>query len=170
MTGLRRVEVGDIELLESQDRDSDVAGEQSWFGFKDPGRVRRRIEAGETLTADRGVLAVINDDGEVVGDLSWLKVFNGPPPNGDCWNMGIWIVPDHRGEGHGSAAQRLGAAYLFEHTTFERVEASTETDNVAEQRALERAGFTREGVLRRACFRGGAWRDMVVFSKLRGEP
>ena len=51
----------------------------------------------------------------------------------------------------------------------ERVEAVDRVGNVAEQRALERAGFTREGVLRRACFRGGEWRDMVVFSKLRGE-
>jgi RimJ/RimL family protein N-acetyltransferase len=105
----------------------------------------------------------------VVGELSWLKVFNGPPPNGDCWNMGIWIAPEHRGKGHGTESQRLGAAYLFAHTLMERVEAGTEADNVGEQRALEKAGFTREGVLRRACFRGGEWRDMVVFSKLRGE-
>jgi RimJ/RimL family protein N-acetyltransferase len=58
---------------------------------------------------------------------------------------------------------------LLEHTFVERIQASTEAANAAEQRALEKAGFTREGVLRRACFRGGAWRDMVVFSKLRGE-
>jgi aminoglycoside 6'-N-acetyltransferase len=35
--------------------------------------------------------------------------------------------------------------------------------------ALENAGFTREGVLRRAWFRGGGWRDVVLYSKLRGE-
>jgi RimJ/RimL family protein N-acetyltransferase len=66
-------------------------------------------------------------------------------------------------------AQRLLADYLFETSYLERVEAGTETDNVAEQRALEKAGFTREGVLRRACFRAGHWRDMVVYSRLRGE-
>jgi RimJ/RimL family protein N-acetyltransferase len=41
--------------------------------------------------------------------------------------------------------------------------------NIAEQRALEWAGFTREGVLRGACFRAGAWRDMVMYSVLRAE-
>jgi RimJ/RimL family protein N-acetyltransferase len=169
MTRLRRVEVTDVEVIESQYANRAIAGEQSWFGFRDAGKIRRRVEAGETLQPDQGVLAVTDDDGIVVGELSWLKVFNGPPPNGDCWNIGIWIAPEHRGKGHGSEAQRLGAAYLFEHTLMERVEAGTETDNVAEQRALERAGFTSEGVLRRACFRGGQWRDMVVFSKLRGE-
>ena len=169
MTRLRRVEPGDVEVIESQYASRDTAGEHSWFGFADPGRLRSRVDAGETLTNDRGVLAVVDDDDHVVGELSWIKVFNGPPPNGDCWNMGIWIAPEHRRKGHGSTAQRLGAAYLFEHTMVERVEAGTEAENVAEQRALERAGFTREGVLRRACFRGGKWRDMVIYSKLRDE-
>jgi RimJ/RimL family protein N-acetyltransferase len=169
VTRLRRVEVADVEVLEAQSASRDTAGENAWFGFADPGKVRRKVEGGETLQADRGMLAVVDDDDLLVGELSWLKVFNGPPPNGDCWNMGIWIAPEHRGKGHGAQAQRLGAAYLFEHTMMERVEAGTEAENVAEQRALEKAGFTREGVLRRSCFRGGEWRDMVVFSKLRGE-
>jgi RimJ/RimL family protein N-acetyltransferase len=121
------------------------------------------------LREDGGVLAVTDDEGELVGELSWVRTLNGPPPHGYCWNAGIWIRPECRGKGHGSEAQRLGAAYLFEHAYLERVEAGTEADNVAEQRALEKAGFTREGVLRRACFRGGAWRDMVLYSKLRGE-
>ncbi len=52
----------------------------------------------------------------------------------------------------------------------ERVEAGTEAGNIGEQKALEKAGFTREGVLRRACLRAGEYRDMVVYSKLRNEP
>jgi RimJ/RimL family protein N-acetyltransferase len=35
--------------------------------------------------------------------------------------------------------------------------------------ALERAGFTREGNLRHAQWRAGAWRDVCLYSKLRGE-
>lgn len=146
-----------------------MSGEMSWYGFREPGSFARRVAAHDTLTADRGVLAVVDDDGTVVGEVGWIRMVNGPPPNGDCWNIGIWVVPEHRGKGYGSAAQRLVAAYLFDNTYLERVEAGTEADNVAEQRALEKAGFTREGVLRRACFRGGQWRDMVVYSKLRGE-
>ena len=58
---------------------------------------------------------------------------------------------------------------MFSHTQVNRLEASTELDNVAEQRSLEKAGFTREGVQRGACFRAGVWRDMVLFSLLRSE-
>jgi RimJ/RimL family protein N-acetyltransferase len=169
VTRLRRIEPADIEVIESQASSRDIAGEQSWFGFRDAGFLRNPFEAGELITPDGGWLAVTDDDDAVIGDLQWNKALNGPPPHGECWNLGIWIVPEHRGKGHGSRAQQLGAAYLFEHTRMERIQAGTEADNVAEQRALERAGFTREAVLRRACFRGGEWRDMVLFSKLRGE-
>jgi RimJ/RimL family protein N-acetyltransferase len=169
MTWLRPVATGDVNALERQHEGVELAGEMSWFGFKEPGSLRRRLEAHDTLGTDRGVLAVVDDDNRLVGEVSWVRMHHGPPPNGDCWNIGIWILPEERGKGHGSAAQRLAAAYLFEHTFLERVEAGTETGNLAEQRALEKAGFTREGVLRRACFRGGEWRDMVVYSKVRGE-
>ena len=169
MTRLRPVVEADVALLEQQHTGPQAAGEMSWFGFKEPGQLARRVAAHETLTAERGMLAVVDDQEHLVGEVSWIQVFNGPPPNGLCWNIGIWIAPEYRGKGFGSEAQRLVAAYLLEHSFLERVEAGTEADNVAEQRALEKAGFTREGVLRRACFRGGAWRDMVVYSKLRGE-
>ena len=51
-----------------------------------------------------------------------------------------------------------------------RIWAATEVENVAEQRALEKAGFTREGTLRGAGWRDGAWRDGVSYSLLRTDP
>ncbi|MGP4102313.1 GNAT family N-acetyltransferase [Nonomuraea sp. KM90] len=59
--------------------------------------------------------------------------------------------------------------YLFDHSTANRIEASTELTNVAEQRALEKAGFTRDGVLRGAGFRAGQWRDGVLYSVIRSD-
>lgn len=168
MIRLRPVVEADLPLLEMQD-DPGAAGEFAWYHFRDPGSRRRQFEAHAMIGDDRGLLA-IDVDGRFVGEVSWVRMQNGPPPHGFCWNLGIWIVPDERGNGYGSQAQRLGAAYLFDTTYLERVEAGTESGNIAEQRALEKAGFTREGVLRKSCFRGGEWRDMVVYSKLRGEP
>jgi RimJ/RimL family protein N-acetyltransferase len=57
--------------------------------------------------------------------------------------------------------------YLFAHTPVVRLEAHVRTDNPAECRSLEKAGFTREGILRSAQFKNGAWRDLVLFSRLR---
>lgn len=50
-----------------------------------------------------------------------------------------------------------------------RIEAGTDVGNLAEQRALEKAGFTREGVLRGHSFRSGRWHDTVMYSVLRHE-
>jgi RimJ/RimL family protein N-acetyltransferase len=58
---------------------------------------------------------------------------------------------------------------LFAHTAVHRIEASTQPENVAEQRALLKIGFRREGVLRGAEFRNGSWCDVVVFGLLREE-
>ena len=50
-----------------------------------------------------------------------------------------------------------------------RLEAQTDADNIAEQRALERIGFRREGVLRQVRFRHGVWQDMLIYGLLRAE-
>jgi RimJ/RimL family protein N-acetyltransferase len=59
---------------------------------------------------------------------------------------------------------------FFRHTTTNRVEAHTDAGNVAEQRALEAAGFTREGLIRGPQWRGGAYRDGFLYAVLRGDP
>jgi hypothetical protein len=43
----------------------------------------------------------------------------------------------------------------------------TDVENIAEQRSLEKAGFTREGILRHAQWRAGAHHDLVSYSMLR---
>ena len=48
-----------------------------------------------------------------------------------------------------------------------RVEASTDVENIAEQRSLEKAGLMREGVIRGAHFREGEYNDMVVYAITR---
>jgi len=103
-----------------------------------------------------------------LGFVSWYKV--PATPGYYYWNIGISLLPEARGKGYGAQAQRMLARYLFAHTTVQRIEAATEAGNVAEQRALEKAGFTREGIMRGIGWRDGAWRDGVWFSVLRTDP
>ena len=84
--------------------------------------------------------------------------------------LGIDLQPEGRGQGQGTEAQRILADWLFETTSMNRVEASTDVDNLAEARALEKAGFIREGINRGAQFRAGAYHDLVMFSRLRDDP
>ncbi|HET6815462.1 MAG TPA: GNAT family protein [Actinomycetota bacterium] len=146
---LRPVRRADLDILERWWSDPQAQGHHNWFGFAPDGQLRRRFE---------------HD-----GLLSYFAVHHGPNPGSRAFNVGIALLPEHRGRGHGAEAQRQLAVYLFVHTTTERLEASTDVDNLAEQRALERAGFTREGVLRHAQFRGGGFHDLVLYSRLRGD-
>jgi RimJ/RimL family protein N-acetyltransferase len=84
--------------------------------------------------------------------------------------IGIDLVPEGRGQGLGTEAQRLLADWLFDTTEANRVEASTDVENLAEARALEKAGFRLEGVTRGAQFRAGAYHDLVLYARLRSDP
>jgi len=103
----------------------------------------------------------------VVGHGRWRQVHTSP--HSYCWNVGINLLPEARGHGYGTQAQRQLVTYLFSHTLVQRIEAGTDVKNVAEQRALEKAGFVREGVLRGHSLRSGRWHDTVIYSVLRDE-
>lgn len=80
------------------------------------------------------------------------------------------LLPDWRGRGIGWRAQAMLCDYLFTHTPAERIQATTHPENIAEQKSLEKAGFTVEGVLRAVEFRAGHWRDGWMYSRLRNGP
>jgi RimJ/RimL family protein N-acetyltransferase len=117
-----------------------------------------------------GGLTVVTEDGRVAGDISWHWVQWGPNQGSRCPMIGIWLHGDHRGQGVGRDAQAQIADLFFRHTTTNRVEAHTDVENVAEQRALEAAGFQREGLVRGAQWRDGAYRNGFLYAILRGDP
>ena len=122
------------------------------------------------MISDADGTLVVEDENDVVdGSVGWHAVQHGPSSTGRALNIGISLHPEHRGRGLGAAAQAGLATYLFAHTLTERLEASTDLDNVAEQRALEGAGFQREGVARHAQFGAGQWHDLAMYSRLRGD-
>ena len=165
---LRPVEDDDLRLLERIDTDPSMTEPFEWRGFRDSGRWRRRWELDRWLGEDDGVLVVAVDDGACAGFVSWRWVVLSGPRG--CLRVGIVLFPEHRGHGVGTAAQRLLVDYLFDFTTVNRIEAATEVENVAEQRALERAGFTQEGLMRGGGWGRGQWRDGYLYARLRSDP
>lgn len=164
---LRPVRADDLWLFEQGAVDPDTVGRFNWSGYRDIAALRRQYEANRLIGPDGGRLIVSGGD-DVLGEVSWIKATYGTSAWW-CWNIGISLLPDHRGKGAGTAAQALLVDYLFNTTVTPRVEAYTDVDNVAEQRALEKAGFTQEGLLRSVQFRLGQWRDLVLYSVLRAE-
>jgi RimJ/RimL family protein N-acetyltransferase len=142
-------------------------GDYQWFGFRiaKAREIERRWSEDGLIGGPGSTLTVALEDGTCVGVVSWRPV--GETGN---FEIGIWVHPEHRGRGIGTEAQRQLVDYLFATTPVHRIQASTEVDNIPEQRALQRIGFQREGVLRGYGFRDGRWRDGVWYGVLRDDP
>jgi RimJ/RimL family protein N-acetyltransferase len=169
LVDLRPLQAEDVAHLERVANDAAYQGPFGTFVLTGAGDIRRRFEVDGYLSREHGQLVVVDKSGTLVGGVSYHAVSHGPPPSSLAYNIDVVIDPASRRRGCGADAQSLLARYLFDTYTVERVEASTDVENTGEQRALERAGFTREGILRHAQWRTGAWHDLVLYSKLRGE-
>jgi len=165
---LRDVTLDDADVVDRLNEQRDIGG---FNDFGQPiGRTPRDVLARGPLRNDHnGTLIVERLDREPVGTVQWRAVHYGPPNDSRAWNIGIDLIPAARGRGYGTEAQVLLAAWLFAATNANRVEAQTDIDNVPEQRSLDKAGFTREGVTRGSQFRGGAFHDLVMYSRVRSD-
>ena len=166
---LRAPTMDDVPLLDAWRGDPVAEGTYNDFGLGRRGSYRDAVAAGTLTDGNGGLLMVVAGD-EPIGTVTWRRASYGPTLESACWNVGVVRVPAGRGRGIGGIAQRLLADHLFATTEVNRIEASTDVTNVPEQRALEKAGFVREGVLRGAQFRAGAHHDMVGYSRLRSDP
>lgn len=145
--------------------DPTASGEFEWFGYRtDRFKQIERRWHDDGLIGEESFLAVVLEDGTCIGWVNWRAGRFG------VYEIGIALLPEHRGRGHGTAAQVQLVDYLFSNFPVHRLEAGTEVDNIAEQRALERAGFQREGIRRAGRFRDGRWRDGVLYGLLRDDP
>jgi aminoglycoside 6'-N-acetyltransferase len=166
---LRPVEREDLKLIEAWDNDPDVLGEFNVFGLSGRQGKEEAFAKEGFLGANQGLLMVVDAGHEAIGVANYRRVDHGPPNGGHAYQLGTHLAPGARGQGFGVEVAVLLAGYLLETYPVMRIEAETDVENLPAQRALEKAGFTREGVLRSAQWRGGGWRDLVIFSKLRGE-
>lgn len=162
-TRLRAARPRDLPVLQRWERGA--VSEFEDFGGRSPAGVQSTDRL--SLPPGSGSLVVTDDDDDLLGSVGWHPVTYGPNAGSRSLDIGISLHPAHRGVGHGSRAQRMLADYLFATTPVHRVQASTDVRNLAERTALERAGFTGEGVLRGAQWRRGSYHDLVSYARLR---
>jgi RimJ/RimL family protein N-acetyltransferase len=90
--------------------------------------------------------------------------------NRNCM-WGIWIgPPDRWGQGFGTETCRLAVGYAFDHLGMEKVSLDVYEGNDRGRRTYEKAGFVREGLLRRHMWLGGRLADVEIMSVFRDHP
>ena len=111
------------------------------------------------------VVTVDSDTDELLGNAGIRRHHT----DAGRWDIGYLVAPWARGRGVATRAVELLCRFGFAELGAERIEICAEPSNEASMRVAERAGFTREGLLRRYQAVKGVRRDMVMYSLLSGE-
>lgn len=82
---------------------------------------------------------------------------------GYCVDDAMW------GQGYATESAHALLQWAFDTLDLNRVQAKTDTRNVASARVLEKIGFVREGTLREECVVNGDVSDTWVFGLIRRE-
>lgn len=131
-----------------------------------PEQVDRFLAASrEMADAGDGVRVAMVTEGTFVGWCS-LRRWN---PEFRSAALGYCLAEAGWGQGYATEAARAVLDWAFETLDLNRVQAETDTRNLASARVLEKLGFVREGTLREDCIVAGEISDSWVFGLLRRE-
>jgi len=166
VVALRRVTDADVEQMVAACRDPEIkrftASIPDPYGAAD---ARHWIATHEKSLEREVHLAFVDaDDPDTlfgmtgIHDVAWVH---------RRADTGYWTAPGARRKGYASRALSLITEWAFGEFGLERIGLYADVDNVPSHRVAERAGFTREGVLKRFLVLRGEPRDCVVYGRLR---
>jgi ribosomal-protein-alanine N-acetyltransferase len=81
--------------------------------------------------------------------------------------IGYWIGPQFQKQGFATEAVQAMTKYFFRHFKVERIQATSAPENSFSHRVLEKAGYQKEGYLRKNLRIGNERRDSLLFAVLR---
>lgn len=129
-----------------------LAEEEKWFEDK----ILKRDENNKTF-------AIETKDGVHIGGTG-LDSINWKDRNAE---FGIFIgEKDYWNKGYGTDATKTIVKFAFEEMNLARVYLRVYDDNPRAIRVYEKAGFEREGVLRKHIFRKGRYSDVIIMGIL----
>jgi len=100
-------------------------------------------------------------DGEAVGGIGF---FPGADVERFSAEIGYWLAETYWGRGITVEAIRLISAYAFDTCNLLRLFALPFADNTRSTRVLEKAGYTREALLRSSSVKYGQVRDQALYA------
>lgn len=163
---LRPLEPGDVESIRQACQDPEI---QRWIPAvpspytADDARVFVAWSQQGWRTGERATFVICDRESE--GLLGTVGLALGRSEHGVA-AVGYWLTREARGKGIATEALKLVSRWAFRDLGIERLELYTEPGNEPSQRVAERAGFTREGVLRGHLQTRDGRRDSVSFSLL----
>ncbi|WP_195270837.1 GNAT family N-acetyltransferase [Eubacterium sp. 1001713B170207_170306_E7] len=124
------------------------------------GYVMSCIEAGEARQCTRA----IDIDGRAVGSIGIFLEADVYCKNAE---IGYWLAEPFWGHGIMSAAIRELTGCALEHYGLARIHAEPFAHNLGSRRALEKAGYTLERILKKRVFKNGTIFDSCLYAFTR---
>lgn len=125
------------------------------------------IDLLKTKLGAQAFAMVLSETGKAVGSSSYLDV---RPEHRSLEIGATWIAREYQGTRVNPEAKLLMLTHAFEELGCIRVQFKTDGRNLQSQRAMEKIGCVREGVLRKhVIMRDGYVRDSVFYSILDSE-
>jgi RimJ/RimL family protein N-acetyltransferase len=160
------VEKDDLDFLVESINDIDFNSEFLPISQTSKAETLRKFDnpSQVAILCERQRFIIEKKDGTRIGSIAhWLA----QPER--FLEIGYDIACSERGKGYGTEAVQLIVDYLFLSKDVMRIQAFTDVRNKASQRVLEKAGFKREGTLRRAGFVRGQRADAYLYGIVREE-
>lgn len=122
--------------------------------------IRSMLSADEKDTFAYAITA----DGQVIGSIGAFRQGN---IHRQTAELGYYLAEAYWGRGMMTDAIRQLCDIVFQTSDILRIFAEPFSYNIGSRRALEKAGFVREGILRNNAVKNGRLQDMVLYSLTR---
>lgn len=158
---LRAMEPADWTVFHSNDEDTEAARLCYEIPFPRSKVGSAKWAEGVATTPpqdDRYVLVIVNNDGDVVGNLNTFECNR----RYGTFKYGIAIMRSHWRKGYASEAIRLLLRYFFGELRYQKATVHVYDFNQASIQLHKKLGFQVEGRLRRMIFTGGQHHDDIV--------
>lgn len=83
--------------------------------------------------------------------------------------IGYWLAEPFWGKGIATEAIKILTGYAFSHFNLNRIFANIYEGNIASEKALIKAGYKKEGTMRKAVFKEGKFIDQYIYAILKEE-
>ena len=107
--------------------------------------------------------AIYNNGNGLIGGIG-LHQQHGPESHKD--EIGYWLAKPFWNKGIMTQVLTIFCDYCFEHRELSRIEAGVFSHNKASMRVLEKAGFEKEGYLKKCFIKNGRYIDSVLYAKV----
>ena len=157
---LRIAEKDDIPLLAKWYNSIEFQGE--YFTNPQKSRTDWQKDLENPVALDNHEFLIEKKEGTKIGHIGY-----GTCPLHGWLEIGFAVIPKERSKGYGTEAIQLMVDYLFLLKGTPRIMINTDARNAASIKAAMKAGFKKEGTIRKGGFTWGQYADACILGILR---